>query len=193
MIQLIRGFKDVLPEEMQIWRNIIEIVSSLLGNFGYGEICTPLMEKTDLFIRSIGERTDIVEKEMYTFSDRRGSLITLRPEATASIVRAYIQHKMYSENSATRLYTFGPMFRRERPQKGRYRQFYQLDVEVFGIRSPHIDAEVIFILKTLLSRLSVKESVVHLNSLGCSDCRPLFRDHVSDLITSSGSQLCSNC
>ena len=132
MIQLIKGFKDILPGETELWQKIEETATSIFDDFGFREIRVPIMEKTELFARSIGEDTDIVEKEMYTFPDRKGDLITLRPEATASIVRSYIQHKLYTNGTAQKFYTIGPMFRRERPQKGRYRQFYQIDAEVFG-------------------------------------------------------------
>ena len=123
MIQLIRGFKDILPGEVELWQAVEKVARQLLEDFGFKEIRIPIMERTELFARSIGEDTDIVEKEMYTFPDRKGDLITLRPEATASIVRAYIQHRMFAKDAVQKLYTIGPMFRRERPQKGRYRQF----------------------------------------------------------------------
>ena len=132
MIQLIRGFKDILPGESELWQHIEKTAAGLFEDFGFKEIRVPIMERTELFARSIGEDTDIVEKEMYTFPDRKGDLITLRPEATASIVRSYIQHKLYAVDPVKKFYTIGPMFRRERPQKGRYRQFYQLNAEVFG-------------------------------------------------------------
>ena len=136
MIQLIRGFKDILPGEVELWQHIEKTAITLFQDFGYKEIRIPIMERTELFARSIGEDTDIVEKEMYTFPDRKGDLITLRPEATASICRSYIQHKLYAADPVRKFYTIGPMFRRERPQKGRYRQFYQINLEVFGIESP---------------------------------------------------------
>ena len=154
MIQLIRGFKDILPGEVGLWQHIETGAASLFEGFGFKEIRIPMMERTELFARSIGEDTDIVEKEMYTFPDRKGDLITLRPEATASVVRAYIQHKLHAKDPVQKLYTIGPMFRRERPQKGRYRQFYQINAEVFGIDSPLIDAQLIVMLVTLLSRLA---------------------------------------
>jgi histidyl-tRNA synthetase len=151
------------------------------------------MEHTELFARSIGEDTDIVEKEMYTFPDRKGSLITLRPEATASVCRSYIQHKLYSTDPVQKYYTIGPMFRRERPQKGRYRQFYQLNAEIFGVNSPLVDVELIFLLVTLFSRLSVSDVEVHINSLGCPECRPTFTAVLSDFLTSSSGDLCLDC
>ncbi len=175
MIQLIRGFKDILPGEVEIWQHIEKTARTLFESFGYREIRIPIMERTELFARSIGEDTDIVEKEMYTFPDRKGDLITLRPEATASICRAYIQHKLHAQDPVQKFYTIGPMFRRERPQKGRYRQFYQINSEIFGVASPLADVELILILTELLARLAVTDTRAHINSLGCPDCRPEFK------------------
>jgi histidyl-tRNA synthetase len=193
MIQLIRGFKDILPGEVELWQHIEKTARSLFEDFGFKEIRIPIMEHTELFARSIGEDTDIVEKEMYTFPDRKGSLITLRPEATASVCRSYIQHKLYSTDPVQKYYTIGPMFRRERPQKGRYRQFYQLNAEIFGVNSPLVDVELIFLLVTLFSRLSVSDVEVHINSLGCPECRPTFTAVLSDFLTSSSGDLCLDC
>jgi len=193
MIQLIRGFKDILPGEVELWQYIEKTARALFEDFGFKEIRIPIMERTELFARSIGEDTDIVEKEMYTFPDRKGSLITLRPEATASVCRSYIQHKLYSTDPVQKYYTIGPMFRRERPQKGRYRQFYQINAEVFGADSPLVDVELIFLLATLFSRLSVSDVEAHINSLGCSECRPRFKAVLSDFLTSSTGSLCSDC
>ena len=159
MIHLIRGFKDILPGEVELWQRIETAARDLFGSFNFREIRIPIMEKTELFARSIGEETDIVEKEMYTFADRKGELLTLRPEATASIVRSYIQHKLYAEDPMRKYFLVGPMFRRERPQKGRYRQFYQIDVEAFGIAAPYIDAQMIFMLHTLFRRLGVGDTL----------------------------------
>lgn len=193
MIQLIRGFKDILPGEVELWQHIEKTAVSLFEDFGFKEIRIPIMERTALFARSIGEETDIVEKEMYTFPDRKGDLITLRPEATASIVRSYIQHKLYAKDPVRKFYTIGPMFRRERPQKGRYRQFYQINAEVFGIASPLIDVQLIMMLMTLLSRLSVKDARPHINSLGCPDCRPVFKEMLANFLTDKAADLCSDC
>ncbi|MFZ5573249.1 MAG: histidine--tRNA ligase [Thermodesulfobacteriota bacterium] len=193
MIQLIRGFKDILPAEAALWQHIEETARILFEDFGFQEIRPPIMERTELFKRSIGEETDIVEKEMYTFADRDGDTITLRPEATASIVRSYIQHKLYAADPIQKLYTIGPMFRRERPQKGRYRQFYQINAEVFGIESPLIDAQLIHMLTILFDRLAVKDVAVHLNSLGCPACRPGFRDTLTSYLDSRTEGLCENC
>ncbi len=193
MIQLIRGFKDILPGEVELWQKIEQEARALFENFGFREIRIPIMEKTELFKRSIGEDTDIVEKEMYTFADRGGDMVTLRPEATASIVRAYIQHKLYSPDPVQRLYMIGPMFRRERPQKGRYRQFYQIDTEIFGVASPLADAQLIFLLVTLLGRLQVKNVEAHVNSLGCPACRPGFRDALQGMLAAVSDRLCEDC
>jgi len=193
MIQLIRGFKDILPGEVELWQEIEKITRDLFEDFGFKEIRIPIMERTELFARSIGEDTDIVEKEMYTFPDRKGDLITLRPEATASVVRAYIQHRLYAKDPIQKFYTIGPMFRRERPQKGRYRQFYQINAEVFGVESSLIDVQLIFMLLTLCSRLQVGDITAHINSLGCPKCRPEFRAALSEMLGSVGERLCSDC
>jgi len=193
MIQLIRGFKDILPGEVELWQKIEQEARALFENFGFREIRIPIMEKTELFKRSIGEDTDIVEKEMYTFADRGGDMVTLRPEATASIVRAYIQHKLYAPDPVQRLYMIGPMFRRERPQKGRYRQFYQIDAEIFGVASPLADAQLIFLLVTLLGRLQAKNVEAHVNSLGCPACRPGFRDALQGMLVAVSERLCEDC
>ncbi len=193
MIQLIRGFKDILPGETELWQEIERVSRELFESFGFKEIRIPIMEKTELFARSIGEHTDIVEKEMYTFPDRKGDLITLRPEATASIVRSYIQHKMYAADPVRKFYTIGPMFRRERPQKGRYRQFYQINAEVIGVDAPYVDAQLIFLLATLLDRLSVTDVAAHINSLGCPECRPAFREALTGLLAGKQEHLCEDC
>ena len=193
MIQLIRGFKDILPGEVELWQAVEKVARQLLEDFGFKEIRIPIMERTELFARSIGEDTDIVEKEMYTFPDRKGDLITLRPEATASIVRAYIQHRLFATDAVQKLYTIGPMFRRERPQKGRYRQFYQINAEIFGVQSGLADVQLIFFLVTLFSRLQVLDVEAHINSLGCPKCRPQFKAALSDFLDSVSDKLCSNC
>lgn len=193
MIQLIRGFKDILPEETGLWQKIERTAASLFEGFGFCEIRLPILEHTELFSRSIGKDTDIVEKEMYTFADIKGDFVTMRPEATASIVRAYIQHRLYAIDPVQKLYTIGPMFRRERPQKGRYRQFYQINAEVLGVDSPLIDAELIFMLAELFKRLSVSDVSVHLNSLGCPKCRPGFTRALQRFLSKVTTQLCADC
>ena len=193
MIQLIKGFKDILPGEVELWQQIEGVSRALFEDFGFKEIRIPIMERSELFARSIGEDTDIVEKEMYTFPDRKGDLITLRPEATASIVRSYIQHRLYAKDPVQKFYTIGPMFRRERPQKGRYRQFYQINAEVFGVASPFIDVQLIFMLVELFSRLLVTDVIAHVNSLGCPVCRPNFKKVLSDFLSTVTEALCSDC
>jgi len=193
MIQLIRGFKDILPDEIYTWQQIEKTATSLFKNFGFKEIRIPILERADLFARSIGDNTDIVEKEMYTFPDRKGDLISLRPEATASVVRSYIQHKLYAKDPVQKFYTIGPMFRRERPQKGRYRQFYQINAEVFGIDSPLIDTQLIFLVVTLFNKLKVSDINVHINSLGCPKCRPKFNDALSEFIAQKKVSFCPDC
>ena len=193
MIQLIRGFKDILPGEVEVWQQIEGVARQLLEDFGFKEIRIPVMERTELFARSIGEDTDIVEKEMYTFPDRKGDLVTLRPEATASIARAYIQHKLFSQDPVQKFYMIGPMFRRERPQKGRYRQFYQIDAEIFGVQSGLADAQLIFLLVTLCSRLDLADVNAHINSLGCPRCRPDFKKVLTEYLVSVSDKLCSDC
>ena len=193
MIQLIRGFKDILPGEVELWQEIERIARDLLEDFGFREIRIPVMERTELFARSIGEDTDIVEKEMYTFPDRKGDLITLRPEATASIVRAYIQHKLSAKDPVKKFYMIGPMFRRERPQKGRFRQFYQIDAEIFGVQSGLVDVQLIFLLVTLCARLNIKDVEAHINSLGCPKCRPQFKGALTEFLISVSDKLCSDC
>jgi histidyl-tRNA synthetase len=193
MIQLIRGFKDVLPGEVELWQMIEKTAASLFEDFGFREIRVPILEHTELFARSIGKDTDIVEKEMYTFEDSKSDLVTLRPEATASIVRAYIQHRLYAVDPVQKFYTIGPMFRRERPQKGRYRQFYQINAEVLGAESPLVDAQLIFMLVEFLKRLRVSNTSVHLNTLGCPKCRPAFQKELHRFLSKIKTQLCADC
>jgi len=166
-IQAIKGMNDLLPDQIHWWQKLEGTARELLETFGYRELRTPLLEKTELFARSIGESTDIVEKEMYTFADLSGQPLTLRPEATASVVRAFIQHNLQADPMSRKLYMMGPMFRHERPQKGRYRQFHQIDAEVFGIDDPMLDAEIMYMLRLLLERIGLSGVVLHINSLGC--------------------------
>ncbi len=192
-ITAIKGIKDILPQETPAWQNIEAISRRIFERFGFREIRVPILEKTALFKRSIGETTDIVEKEMYTFRDRDEELITLRPEATASVIRAYIEHNLASSDPVTKLFTIGPMFRRERPQKGRYRQFHQIDVEVFGDDTPASDAEVIFMLMHFLDVAGVNNLALEINSLGCKVCRPGFSRAVVDYLKEFEGALCPDC
>ncbi|MDZ7666797.1 MAG: histidine--tRNA ligase [Desulfotignum sp.] len=192
-MQTIRGFRDILPEQIRLWQKVENLAVDLFTAFGYEEIRIPILEKTGLFARSIGETTDIVEKEMYTFDDRNGDKLTLRPEATASICRAYIQHKMYATEPVRKFYMTGPMFRRERPQKGRYRQFYQIDAEVFGLDAAYVDCELIFLLNELFQRLGLSRLTAHINSLGCPECRPRFTRALLDFLEERKQDLCDIC
>ncbi len=174
-LQAIRGMNDILPQQSYLWQFVESGVRSVLESYGYREIRLPIVEKTELFKRSIGEVTDIVEKEMYTFSDRNGDSLTLRPEGTAGCVRACIQHGLIA-GQVQRLWYSGPMFRHERPQKGRYRQFHQVGVEVFGLRGPDIDAELLMLTARLWRRLGLTQVNLQLNSLGTAPARAAFRD-----------------
>ena len=175
-IQAIRGMNDLLPEQSPVWQYFERQIQHLMQRYGYSEIRTPIIEQTALFKRSIGEVTDIVEKEMYTFDDRNGDSLTLRPEGTASCVRAAMEHGLL-HNQTQRLWYQGPMFRHERPQKGRYRQFHQVGVETYGFEGPDIDAEVILLSARLWQELGLMEHVtLELNSLGSAEARAAYRD-----------------
>lgn len=189
----IKGFKDILPEEVIHWQFLERVAREVFENFGYLEIRIPIIEFTEIFSRSIGEHTDIVDKEMYTFEDKSGRSITLRPEGTASVVRAYIEHGLYSGPKPTRLYYMGPMFRYERPQKGRYRQFYQIGVEALGVDFPSIDAELIGMLWYLFERLKLNDLELQLNSLGCKRCRPLYEEALKDFLKDKFPLFCPDC
>lgn len=172
-IQAIRGMRDILPEQIALWQFLEDSARDVLEGYGYQEIRTPLVESTELFKRSIGEVTDIVEKEMYSFADRNGDSLSLRPEGTASCVRAAIEHGLLS--APQRLWYRGPMFRHERPQKGRYRQFHQIGVEVFGIEGPDIDQEVVLLTRRLWDAVQLGHLRLEVNSLGESDERAAYR------------------
>jgi histidyl-tRNA synthetase len=192
-IKAIRGINDLLPDVVGKWQLVESVARRIFSTFGYREIRIPILEKTELFARSIGEATDIVEKEMYTFPDRNGQLLTLRPEATASVVRAFIQHKLHLQPAMRKFYTMGPMFRHERPQKGRYRQFHQINVEVFAMEDPMVDAEVIYMLLVFLQELQITEVKLHINSMGCPDCRLPFRRSLADYLEGVSDELCPDC
>ena len=187
-IRAIRGMNDILPDETPQWQFLESIVSQLLSSYGYGEIRMPIVEQTELFKRSIGEVTDIVEKEMYTFEDRNGDSLTLRPEGTAGCVRAAIQNGLL--NMPQRLWYAGPMFRHERPQKGRQRQFHQVGVEAFGVATPDMDAEVILLTARLWKQLGIADAVeLQLNSIGSSDARRQYREALVSYLQERREQL----
>lgn len=192
-VKSIKGVKDILPGEIEKWQWVESLAHRIFAQYGFKEIRIPIFEYTKLFKRSIGETTDIVEKEMYTFQDRSGDEITLRPEGTASVVRSYIEHKMYSSGSLVKLYYMGPMFRYERPQAGRFRQFYQIGVEAMGSANPAVDAEVMSMLIEFFTAIGLQDLELQINSLGCSDCRPNYREVLKRSIKNHLAELCANC
>jgi histidyl-tRNA synthetase len=192
-IQAIKGVKDVLPSDMPAWQYLEATARKLFEDYGFAEIRVPVFEYTELFARSIGASTDIVEKEMYTFDDRDGRKITLRPEGTAGVVRAFIEHKLYADTQLTKLYYLGPMFRHERPQKGRYRQFYQIGIEALGLDHPHVDIEVLAMLHALFARLGIGGLSLQINSLGDSACRGAYRDALKKYLSTKLPTLCADC
>jgi histidyl-tRNA synthetase len=192
MIKAIRGMRDILPPETDRWQQVEAIARQVFGLYGYRELRLPLIERTELFARSIGEETDIVAKEMYTFPDRHGESLTLRPEATASVLRAVLEHGLERGAGVKKYYTLGPMFRYERPQKGRYRQFYQINCEALGVEAPELDAEVILLLLDLLGRLQLGEMRLLVNSLGCRQCQAAFKAALQDFLHGKEG-LCPDC
>ena len=189
----LRGMPDTLPKEASVIRWAENKAREVFRTFGYGEIRTPLLEETEVFTRSIGEDTDIVEKEMYSFTDRGGKNISLRPEGTAPIIRAYIEHGWHSSGDLMKLFYTGAMFRGERPQKGRLRQFHQIGAEIIGASDPYIDAELIFGLDSLLKSLAVNGFTVLLNSLGCTADRDKYKKALAEYLNKKSSALCDNC
>ena len=189
-IRNIKGTHDILPEIRHKWQELESIVKNVCSRFGYQEIRTPIFEETGLFSRSVGEETDIVSKEMYTWEDRDGTSLTLRPELTASVVRSFIQHNLGGQSPIQRLFYMGPLFRRERPQKGRQRQFHQFGVEAFGSANPEQDAEIIAIAWHILSQCGlIENTVLNLNSIGSGECRNAYRNALKDYISPHLDQL----
>src|SRR5471030_1511386 len=183
-LQAIRGMNDILPEQTPLWRYFESTVARLLDNYGYKQIRMPIVEFTELFKRSIGEVTDIVEKEMYTFEDRNGDSLTLRPEGTAACVRAVLEHGITGGGQTQKLWYIGPMFRHERPQKGRYRQFHQIGCEVFNLDGPDIDAELIVLTWRLWGELGIRDAVkLELNSLGTAESRGRYREALVEFLS----------
>ena len=189
----IKGFKDILPAEVGLWQKVEAKAREVFGAYGFQEIRPPHLEWTEVFSRSIGQDTDIVSKEMYSLSDSKERSMSLRPEATASVVRAYIQHRLYQNNPVQKLFTIGPMFRHERPQKGRFRQFYQIDAEVFGDPGPRSDSDIIVMIMSLLEGVGLTGVDLHINSLGCPQCRPPFREALKGYLLQRNDGLCSDC
>lgn len=188
-----RGTNDFLPEDTAKWQYIEKLLREICQQFGYAELRTPIFEETALFLRGVGDTTDIVQKEMYTFEDTGGRSLTLRPENTASAVRAYVENKLFAGQQPVRLFYMGPMFRYERPQAGRFRQFHQFGVECFGAASPAADAEVIALAWEFYQRLGLKNLELNLNSVGCPNCRPAYRQALQDFLRPHLAELCPTC
>ena len=193
MIPGIRGTRDILPAEVGRWQRLERVAAAVCARYGYVEVRTPVIEREELFAKGTGESTDIVQKEMYAFTDKGGDRITLRPEATPSMVRAFVEHSLEQELPFAKLYSCGPMFRYERPQKGRYRQFHQLDVEVFGIADPAIDGEVIEMATTFVAELGIEAAELVINSVGCEGCRPAFSRALLEALGERLPDLCGDC
>ena len=193
MISTVRGTRDILPSDVGHWQRLETVARRICREYGYQEIRTPILEREELFAKGTGESTDIVQKEMYTFIDKGGDRVTLRPEATPGMVRAFVQHSLEQSMPVAKLYSLGPMFRYERPQKGRYRQFYQFDVEAFGIKAPLLDAEIIQMAVGFVAGLGIKDAELLINSVGCSACHPVFNEKLTDVLGSRVQELCRDC
>lgn len=193
MINLIKGFHDILPDESLKWAFIKNKARSCLQRFGFREIVTPIMEKTELFRRGIGQATDIVEKEMYSFDDIGGESLSLRPEATAGILRSVVEHSLLRHEPILKIFSIGPMFRRERPSKGRFRQFFQINAEVLGDDYPLTDAETILVAVSMLHDIGARNFSVEINSVGCKDCRTTYRSELRRFLQASFNSLCPDC
>ena len=194
-ITAIKGFADILPGDVETWQFVEDKARAVFATYNFSEIRIPILEKTELFRRSIGDTTDIVEKEMYTFSDQgaHGLSLTLRPEGTAGGGRGYGESEMFKIEPVRKLFYVGPMFRRERPQKGRMRQFHQIGVEALGRGDPFIDAEILLMLDDLFAALGLEGASLQLNSLGCAPCRPQYRDKLLSYLRAREQALCDNC
>ncbi|AFQ42973.1 histidine--tRNA ligase [Desulfosporosinus meridiei] len=192
-IQRPKGTQDLLPGIIEQWQYLEETIRSVCREYGYEEIRTPMFEATELFQRGVGQTTDIVKKEMYTFQDKGDRSMTLRPELTASVCRAYVEDKLYGQPQPVKLYYIGPMFRYERPQSGRFRQFHQFGVEVLGADQPIVDAEVISLVWNLYKRLGLSGLEVHVNSVGCPVCRASHREQLQEFLISRKKDLCNDC
>ncbi len=189
----LKGIQDILYPDIYIWQKIESSARKVFGIYGFYEMRLPIIEKTDIFTRSIGENTDIVEKEMYTFMDKGGRSVTMRPEGTAPAVRCYVENNLYNHPSPQKFFYSGPMFRYERPQKGRFRQFYQIGAEAFGVSQPSIDAEIIVMLKTLFEKIGLKEISFEINSIGCPKCRPDYKNELLKFFNDKLADFCPDC
>ena len=193
MIKAVKGTRDLLPPSIAAWNHVENVARDVFRSYNYDEIRTPILEATELFARGVGEETDIVTKEMYTFEDRDGSSLTLRPECTASVIRSYIENRLDQRPGLQKLFYIGPMFRRERPQKGRYRQFYQIGAEYIGSDSAIVDAEVIEMVVELLEKTGLADLELLLNSVGCPKCRPQFVALLKEKLAGVAPKMCGSC
>ncbi|HSP78150.1 MAG TPA: histidine--tRNA ligase, partial [Myxococcaceae bacterium] len=189
----VKGMNDILPGEVEIWQFVERTTRELFARFGYGEVRTPMVEDTALFVRSVGEETDIVGKEMYTFEDKGGRSLSLRPEGTAPAARAYIEHSVMNQEPLTRWYYLGPMFRYERMKTGRYRQFHQIGAEAYGSREPAQDVELMDMVVQLLQKLGLSEVSLNINSLGDEACRPAYQARLVEHLRGHAGELCADC
>ncbi|GBD97301.1 histidine--tRNA ligase [bacterium BMS3Abin06] len=189
----LKGLQDILPPDISVWQHIEAGARDIFKNYGFQEIRLPVMESTDVFIRSIGETSDIVEKEMYTFQDKGGRSVTLRPEGTAPFVRAYVEHHLYNNPAPQKYYYMGPMFRYERPQAFRYRQFYQIGAEAMGIDDPKLDAEIISMLALILGSIGLVGLNFEITSIGCKNCRPGYRSALKKFLNDKIDKFCKDC
>lgn len=189
----LRGMKDILPDEIELWQRVEKAFIEVCEIFGFKEIRTPILENKYLFVRGIGATSDIVMKEMYEFKDKKGREIALRPEGTASVVRAYIENKVYITKKIARFYYYGPMFRYDRPQKGRYRQFYQFGVETFGGKHPFFDGEIVQILDISLKKIGIENFVFIVNSLGCRICKNKYVEQIKKNLQEKIDKFCEDC
>jgi histidyl-tRNA synthetase len=188
-----RGTKDILPDTSGYWQYIEKTARDICALYAYQEIRTPIFEHTELFLRGIGETTDVVEKEMYTFEDRGGRSVTLRPENTAAVVRSFLENKLYAGAQPNKLFYMGPMFRYDKPQAGRFRQFHQFGIEAIGAKGPGIDAEIIMMAVQFLQKLGLNDLTLYINSVGCPKCRPAYREKLQAFLRDKLNGFCGNC
>src|SRR5204863_3917758 len=193
LLRAVKGTRDLLPPSTEVWNRVESVARDVFRAYHYHEIRTPIFEETQLFARGVGEETDIVTKEMYTFTDRDETSLTLRPENTASVIRAYIEHRLDQRPGVQKLYYIGPMFRRERPQKGRYRQFFQIGAEAIGSESAVVDAEVIEMVVEILQRVGLTGFKLLINSVGDPNCRPQYVERLREELKDAAPRMCGDC
>jgi histidyl-tRNA synthetase len=189
----LKGMEDIIAPDIEVWQAVEAAARDIFGRYGFQEMRAPVLESTDIFIRGIGQQTDIVEKEMYTFTDKGGRSVTLRPEGTASVVRCFVEKNLHTLPPPQKLYYIGQMYRYERPQKGRFRQFYQIGAEAFGVAAPSMDAEIIMMLSNILQAAGLSGLNFEINSIGCAACRPQYRQALLDFFGGMINEYCPDC